>query len=359
MIKTLKSLSYYESKIEIMAEIAVTIDTLKGYFRKFNGAASEEAMSRAYIHACRKYSPESGELKPYIKSLARSVMLTGEKDIPEEEIEGMAIDNSKPVEEVALEGIQFNSIKNKLVSSVLMSDLEAFLKLGYILNNENAISSVFIPKKFKQTCSKVLATTDSGSFIAAIRLLYSNYKDIIMYFLEQAEFTTDKYLKYKEGNVSYIDKKKSRRAVLVGEDNKPITGVLKRNQRLRLKGYTGCKKIYKVYYYELLNQILMKADVYSTNELVLAIGTNRLFRSCSGKIIGVNSDWESLYDVYFYELLTNIVSSSKCRLLTYCYDYVYLLGEDEYVDKEISFKGMVGFGDIQLPLEEVEFEIVK
>lgn len=358
MTKTLKSLFYYESRIEIMAEIAITIEELQNYFRKFNGVVADEAMARAYIHACRKYSSDTGDLKPYLKSLARSIMLTEEKDIPNEEIEAMAVDNSTSVEELATEELQFNSVKDKMVSSVLMADLEAFLKLGYLLNHsDDTLSKVFLNKSFKKVCTSVLASVDSGSFIMSVRLLYEQYQDIIMWFLEQSEFTTESSYRYRVGNDTYINKMKSRRAVLVGIDNKPINKVVKEDTKLRLKGYTAGKKIYRVYYYELLNQILMKADSYTTNELVLVIGKNRLVRTCGGVFTAVNTSWEDLYDVFFYELLTNILASSKCRLLTYCYNYVYLLGEDSYVGDTIKFQGMIGFGDIELGIERVPFDI--
>lgn len=358
MTKTLKSLFYYNSRMEIMAEIAITIEELKNYFRKFNGSVADEAMARAYMHACRKYSTNLGDLKPYIKSLARHIMLTDEKDIPNEEIESMAVDNSTSVEELAMEELQFNSVKDKMVSTVLMADLEAFLKLGHLLNNKEALSKVFLNKSFKNICTSVLATTDSGSFVTSVRMLYEQYQDIILWFLEQADFKTENAVKYRSYNGSYINKMKSRRAILVGIDNKPINRVLKENEKLRLRGYTTGKKIYRVYYYELLNQIMMKADSYTTNELVLVIGKNRLVRTCGGTFTEANSSWEDLYDLFFHELLTNILASSKCRLLTYCYNYVYLLGEDDYVGDTIQFKGMVGFGDIELGIERVDFDIV-
>lgn len=364
MKKLLKSFAYNSENLELCALVAYELEQLRGYFYFFNNLRTDEALSRAYSHAisCYKGGKSSEELVPYLKSLAKVMMLAREKDVLEEDIEQLAIEESL-VEEQVINGY-VNTDAERLVPRLVLFSPKDFLKLGYILSNSGTRENIITldaTKDFKKQCLSILRRMNPADFIETVKYLYKEYKNDIEWFLDQAIQPTriidDRMRKiYRKASERYLEVNSSKRVKLVDSYGKAINSARIDTEKCYVSGSTKGKVICRVYYYELLNQMLLKTESTTTNELALVIGSNRLIRTCSGVLLEQGCEFDTVYDEFFMELLTNIVSCSGYRLLNFCSDYIYLVGEEKYFKGTVVLENVLGFGTIVLPLEQVEYK---
>lgn len=363
MKKLLKSFAYNSENLELCALVAYELERLRGYYYFFNNMRTDEALSRAYSHAisCYNGSNSSEELVPYLKSLAKVMMLTKEKDVVEEDIEQLAVEGSS-VEEQVVSKYTLTATE-KLIPKLLLFSPRDFLKLGYILSNtdnESGLMSLDASKEFRKQCLSTLRQMSPEDFIGTVKYLYREYKDDMEWFLDQSlqpmRLTQGEIHRlYRKASERYIEVNSSKRVQLVDGFGKPIKSANIDMSKCYVSGSTKGKTICRVYYYELLNQMLLKTESTTTNELALVVDCSRLIRTCSGTILPQDCGFDMVYDQFFLELLTNIIGCSGYRLLNYCSDYIYLIGEEKYFKESIVLERVLGFGDIQLPLEKVEY----
>jgi hypothetical protein len=150
-----------------MARIVLAIESLKGYFKKFNGARYDEAMQLTFTHACRHYSERNGEMIPYIKSLARTILLNDEKDIPMEGFEELLPSEQDLESECILDLVKIDNEKI-IIQEIVLPCMKNFLRLGELFTQEeinlNNISTYF-PQSFKNVCKTVMKKVSPESFI--------------------------------------------------------------------------------------------------------------------------------------------------------------------------------------------------
>lgn len=337
----------------LLSEIAVTLKSLKAYYHKFNGARAEEAMARAYLHASKNYNEQEGELKPYLKSLARDMMRQKESEFPEEEIESMAVDEVTSVESQALKSIVFENVNNLLIKEIVLPFMEDFLKFGALLESEcdNAKAmKTYFPQGFKQVCIKIMKRVNPEEFIKSIKYIYEKYRYELQWFLEQSEFVIRGY---SEADYSLLDTKKTKRIYIADSSGKEIIRPDYNSYELYIKGVIGDKTVCRVRYIDLLEQMEIMATSPISNELTEVIGKNKIVRTCGGSMLSTNENKDTICNLLLDELITNILKVSNSRLLSVGYEYVYLL-QGKYSERDkIKFKGVIGFGDIELPIETV------
>lgn len=76
------SLNRTSLKDEYAIKVITSIENHKNYFKKFNGSLYDEAMQKALEHALTHRKSNYQEIDPYIKKLARTIMLNEHKKSP-------------------------------------------------------------------------------------------------------------------------------------------------------------------------------------------------------------------------------------------------------------------------------------
>lgn len=364
--RLLRSFYYMnESNLGIAGEIALSLNELKGYFYKFNKDETDEAMARAYIHALKNYDGYS-EFKPYLKNLARTIMRTVEKEVYVDDFESMAVDEKTSVERSALEGIVFDDTNDLIVKQLMLPFIDEFLYLGGLMeSNEFAQKTkTDFSERFRYVCKTILSKIKGEEFMKSILYLYNKNSDELRWFLEQDNFIvkTCREAEYSTTSVTNSEFKingEAKRYSIVNENGEIVKQPDTYKGKMFIKGVLGNKKVYKVNYIDLLNDMIMMARSYITNELTIVNGKYKIVRTCSGSYSQVNPDMENVDNLMLDELITSIVYCSKCKLLSVGYEYIYLLEGKYFSGTDIEIRGMIGFGDVTLKAEIMDIEEYK
>lgn len=340
-----------------MSELATTLDSLRTYYIKFNSYRVDEALARAYAHALRGYNPEVGSLKPYLKSLARDIMKMKEKDdIPKEEIEALAVDTERCVENEAIKGILFKDTTKLIIRELMLPFMEDFIKFGNLLDTskgDSVVLKTYFPQNFKTVCISLLGKLNPKEFTESIKYLYNKYKEELMWFIEQDRFTVREY---SEADYSYLETRTAKRIYIVDNKGIKISNPDKYTHKMYIKGAVGDKEVCKVRYIDLLNQMSLMASSSITNELTEVVDKTKIVRTCGGSLLQINTCQETIYKLLKEELITNILKASNCRIITVGEECVYLLQSKYSSEETLTLKGVIGFGNITLEMKNVKLE---
>lgn len=357
LLQAFHYMQYSNCSTSLLGEITITIESLRSYFRKFNPMCADEAMARAYIKASKSYDARKGEMVPYLKRLAKTVMLEEVKESYVEEIEEIAVDTNTSVESKALEATYFKDENRVIVKELVLPLSEEFLKLGSLLLSSKTEATFDLKNKqyfsegFSSACSKILYKQASSDFIKSVIYLYDKYRDEILWFLEQKEFVNKSY---KEADYSVINSRTAKRISLMSEDGSVLVRPDVYSGKLYLKGSAENKTVCRVRYIDLLYQMELMITSPVSNELVEIIEKYKIVRTCGGSISQVNPDMDNILDLLLDELTTNILCASNCRLLAVGYEYIYLLRGKHGKSDYIELNGIIGFGDVVLKIEDIE-----
>lgn len=356
-LRLLKTFCYMNDNcnIEILSDLYSNLESLQRYFCLFNRHQTDEAISRALMHAIDEFDPRKGSMTPYLKKLARTVMLNSANDVPQEDIEDYAIDEYTEVEESAIESVVFVDLNKAIEKKIVISYMKEFVKLcNLILETSGDINSIkkYFSEEFKTVCISLIQKTEAKKFITSLLYVYRSVGEEIKWFLEQADLVDAN--EYVEVSYSEIDSRKAKRIAIVDKDGNPIKRPDVYHGQLYIKGATSGRSVWRVKFSDLYYQMELKASSPITNELVGIVGNDKVIRTCGGSISSVNPDMDNMLDVFLDELILNILKASGCRLLCTGYEYVYMIQGKYSSMKNITLRGLIGFGSVELPLETVD-----
>lgn len=304
---------------ELCREIICTVDGLKYYFVKFNKAKYNEAMHRAVHHALSHYDESSGQLIPYIKSLARTILKDyNNKIMPVEDTEIHTTEHTPDITDEVLEMFESTEIDVDGVAELALTYMNYFLTMCVSILKED-VSPVYFPKEFKLACLK-LAKNNPQQFNQVVLELYREHATSMKEFIS----IKDKFDKnWVEADYSLIQKETSRRVRLYSDTNNLDRGKLKISGR-----YTN-KRIIKVYYRDILEYLCDLVDSEENNILRYNIGDNYIIRTLGGSVSVVNVPLFNMYDLIRDEILTNAINSVKGKFLGAGSEYFYFLTGNE------------------------------
>lgn len=325
---------------ELCSEILIVIKQLKYYFIKFNKSRYEEAMQRTLYHALEHYNEMSGELTPYIKSLARDILKEYDKCLPYENIE-LYVNDTETVDDIADTAISnsFETVIDKQeVINIALAYTGYFLTLCESILKQD-VKAIYFPKEFKADCLRVVGKNGSQFNNTCIEL-YREYGDEMRKFLNIASTFSDKWV---EADYARIDECVSKRVRLIGD--------LDKGDNLRIVGKLSGKRVIRVQYRDVLDYMcdLIDEDERS-NMMRFNIGDSYIVRTLGGSLSIVNPSLFNMYELCKTEILTNILYDTGGRLLGTGYDYFYLLVRKEVKIPERTFGNITIFFEV----EEVE-----
>lgn len=326
---------------ELCSEILIVIKQLKYYFIKFNKGRYEEAMQRTLYHALEHYNEMSGDLTPYIKSLARDILKEYDKCLPYENIE-LYVNDVETVDDIAETAISntfVGAVDKQEVVSIALAYTGYFLTLCESILKQD-VKAVYFPKEFKSECLRVVGKNGKQFNDICIEL-YREYGDSMRNFLSVTSTFSDKWV---EADYARVDECVSKRVKLTGD--------LDRGTNLKVIGKLSGKKVVRVQYRDVLDYMcdLIDEDGVS-NMMRFNIGEDYIIRTLGGSLSVVNPSLFNMYELCKTEILTNILYDTGGRLLGTGYDYFYLL-----VRKEVNIPERT-FGNITIFFEVEEIEL--
>lgn len=322
---------------ELCNRILKVMDNLKYYFIKFNANKYKEAMNKTLFHALSHYD-ESGDLEPYIKSLARDILKEYDKHLPVEDTEPY-VNKDRVLDDIAdtvISNIHKNDIKKEDVVGIALSYMGYFLTLCECLLKQD-LKSVYFPKEFKSDCLRV-ATKNGTQFNEMCIELYREYGTEMRKFLD---YTTNFSDKWVEADYARIDDAVSKRVKLVGD--------IDRCRNLQIQGKLSGKRVIKVQYRDVLEYMCdLIDDDKKSNMMRFNMGDDYIIRTFGGSYSVISPSLFNMYELCKMEILTNIIYDTGGRLLALSDDYIFLLvRRDVFIPERV-------FGDITIYFEVEE-----
>lgn len=345
-----------ETDMRLLATISNNLKQLEKYFYKFNKDKAGEALCRACIHAYKHYDKRYGELIPYLKALARTIMCITEEDEPIEEIEQLAIDTTTPVEDLALEELIEEDVNKLVIREIMLPYMTNFLTLGELFEMGESVQSnkIYFSQSFKTICVNIMRRVGHTSFTKSIIYLYKKYKESMLWFLEQDKFVHRNYVAI---DYATLNKNTAKRIFVIDDLQERVYIPDRYRKQLYVKGASvEMESIAKIRYIDLLYQIEVLSSTLAINALAYIVDGQKILRTCGGSEAVLTTDMDNVYELNKDELIMNILTVGKCRLLATGYDYLYVI-KTKYSPEVIELKGLIGIGDVELYFEPTELKL--
>ncbi len=354
--------------IAMQYEISQTIMGLKNYFRKFNyDNTSDEVMQQAFEHACKHYDPTIGSLSPYIKKLAQTLSKNKDKV---SSVEYMDCYMTSKTDSGCLEAVTFvdfyadevviddnlsYNLRQDIVELALgyMEDFSKFVKSFRTLNT----STLRLKEYFKRNVHKLCSRYGDASLVTKeMTALYEEYEEDFIWFLE-LELGEEDVGKWVEKNDRNLRVSRSR-IRLVSKDNVPNFDADYDEYILEGNLVPTQKRVLKVDFEQVWEDMCDKLDSDETNECVFIIGNNRLVRTYANGIMEeLNIDLYKVYDIIREEIATNILKDLGGHLLHLGSKSVYLLVNTSHTPYEIPKRIIKGY-EIGFQITDITEELL-
>ena len=341
----LRSFSYRVDSLNenFYHELWSTIIGLKGYFYTFCKRNTDEAMQAVFIHALYHYKPERGDLKVYIKSLARTIIKKKNREVTVDFLEQtLSLEDNKNgkknpkdqpevdttmltagktrdfTEDLASQLDHDVEIKNDIVMLAL-EFMDKYIKLCNALLTYNT-STNYYPEIFIKMCIKLSAKY--SDFNQECLKLYNTYKDYFEWFLNIDN--DNKGPKWCETDYFLIGSNASKRVKFINSlTNEEVTDADRESWYVRGK-FDG-KRIIKVRYEDVWNLMCDLIESQEINECKFIINDNYILKSFGGSISVLNVDLFNYYELFKTEIATNLLKNTSGRLINIGSQNMYIL----------------------------------
>lgn len=361
----MKSLSFMRQEVDMALyyDIASAIKDLQYYFYKFNTVNSDEAISKTYVHVLEHYREEklSGDIKPYIKKLARTILQKHDRSIPVDFIEDTLDDSADgSVGQMARAKASTSDFIEELVRQMYDEDCRDDLIYSFALLHL---------EEFVSFCKDALEGARGLSGYSAIfrKGLYTLAKDItdltstLISVYEANRYNFELFLStsragvWVEADYNLITNSHSRRVQIITHNEDGICDPDYFPFSIKGKKYidNGDKRIYKVPYYDYWEAMCDLIDSDFSNRMKCVLGKHYLVKTGGGSISVLDPDLNVMYDLLRDEILTNILRDTGFRFLGAGSENFYLLGDRDYKVHSRLVNGIA----INFKLEDITDEV--
>lgn len=322
----MKSFAYMKSEefdSDLCCQILDVIKGLKHYFVKFNGSMAEVAMQQSLFHALYHYCSSDGDLVPYLKTLARTILLSDMKDKPCDCIEAVVSDVTEDTANAIIEGMYEKEFLNKL-SNLSLSYMHYFLLLCNSFLEKDSDSRYF-PKEFKSECIKL--SKMNNAFAGVCLDIYKKSGTEMKEFLS---LEADKVGEWKETEYSIIDSYTSKRVRFVNTDGTPLTvrggsHVDIDSVDWRLAGSIAEKRVVKIKFSHVWDTMCDFVESDEINPMKFKVNDSFITRTLGGSWSVPNPAVGHIFDLCLDEIKTNLIYATLGRYLGQGVDYMYFL----------------------------------
>ena len=342
----MRSFSYSEAKLQadFCSEVWYELKKLERYFYKFsfNENDAKESMQKTLLHVLLHYNPSKGELSPYMKSLARTILMNGNRDIPVDFLEDTTTEPQEEFQDTA-EGRTRLKTKTKdfvddLIDDIILEEgcqqeivelalqfTKFFILLGESLINKDTSISYF-PDNFITECLKL--SKQNKHFNDDCVELYLKYKNQLQEFVKEDDKKVDFW---READYSLVNTQTSRRVRFVDELGEEVNSINPEN--LILNGKWDGKRVVKIRFYDLYNKICDLIDDDGINIVKFTIGDTYIIKTLGGSLSILNPVLSYEYSLCLYEILTNLLHFTCGKYLGRTDEDMYFLVNDSYYDE--------------------------
>jgi len=285
---------------------------LRAYFRKFSFGREDEAIQRAIMHAMTHYKEESGDLVPYLKSLARTVMLDKDKKLDYVEYIEDASDILDDFSDLVI--ADYDSQKaNSDIIKLALTHMDRFNALCKDLNFGNTCAEKY-PKSFRQECLRLVKRFPH--FNRECIKLYEMYGSYLEDFSEDIELNRGLW---REMDELLINNRGSKRVVFLNRVTKsPVQDA--DLEPLQIKGKlvseSSTKRVIKIPYEQIWDTLCDMASEEGINTIRFTIGDYYVIRTLAGSWSVINPDLFNIYDLIRSEILTNLLTDTYGRIIS-------------------------------------------
>ena len=205
--------------VDLCYEINQSLKELRLYFAKCNPYKVDEAIEMSFFHALSHYNRDEGELKPYLKSLARSILKTNlsRREHCFEFMEDVVKDTDMDV----ATGVVDDAVRIKVENRVV--DLALTFMNFFVLLSESIIQhdseTRYYSKEFKDECLRLVRSYDD--FNSVCLHVYNSYGTSMKSFLSTCAGVTRDV--WKEADYGRIRTSTSKRVKLLDSNLQPVT----------------------------------------------------------------------------------------------------------------------------------------
>lgn len=330
----------------------------ESYFWKFWGTDAPEAMQMTLLHSLSHYDEDKGNLKYYILSLARTIKRVNgnlifvdfientlqtpvDDDSPDARVDTGSI---KDFSEDIIDEIYKDSESYGELSCLALSCMDMFLALCESLMKHDS-SIKYYSKPFIRTCLKLNKTYKD--FNGKCLEIYQKYGSSMRKFLAYDEQINPKV--WREVDYSLIEQKRSKRVVFI--DSLGNTIIDADRQSYKLKGFFEGKKVVRVKYEDVFDELCDLYDYNNISPVRFTIGDHTIVRTLGGSVTVVDPEPVNIYELFKMEILTNILRDTNGRHINIGSEYIYLLCDKNAVIT-VPDRTVLGV-DLHFDIEEV------
>lgn len=284
------------------------------YFRKFCGSEADEAMQTALVHSLKHFDENKGSLQGYIKALAKTLAYPDGRCICVDFLEQTLDDND---DEERRQLIKHDSdFSNELIDEMYLSidrasevadlalgNMDKFIILCKAIKSKNS-STVYYSEVFIRACLDLFKKCKN--FNEVCLELYEEYGKEMEEFLS---LDRDNIGNWCEADYTFLHSRKSRRVVLTNEFGGAIDDA--DNEEFYIKGSMKDKKIVRVWYKDVYENLLDLVDSPCTNEIKFVIGERYIIKTLGGSLSVCSPNLYNIYDLVQDEILTNLLKDMR------------------------------------------------
>lgn len=335
---------------DLCCEILDAMADLRKYFVKFNRGRADEAMQKTLHHALAHYYSGRGDLAPYLKKLARTILSTRWNDSPYEHIEEVVKGYEEHLDSALVHDCSELESFTK-INELALYFMPYFLLLCNSFSNRGTNTRYF-PKEFKKECIRLIKINENFNDIC--NGLYDKHGVAMQSFLA---LDGNKIGEWRETDYSFIKSYISKRVHFVNSAGEPILGSrLSCSQNLdelrwQVKGKLANKKVVRVRYIDLWDFMCDEIASEDNSTMRFSIGDTFIIRTLGGSWTVVNPNLDNVFELCLDEIITNLLYMTSGRYIGRGTENLYFLVDKV---KDLSDKPIKAMGvDICLYEEDI------
>lgn len=338
------------------------LQKLRHYFIKFAKTRADEIMSAALDHILGHFNSSKGGLSAYTKKLAREMVKTPNKEIAVDFLENTVAnsdgDDFGDTSSVTMKH-RVDDISTEAINNIMLEN-EDYIDITK-LSLEYTAYFIQMCDSLKRHDSSLLYLSDTYvSICLGLIKRFPNFNTLCIEHCEKYRnlfevFIAEDDAQWFEADYGLIERYTSKRVVL----RNFVTGSIVEDADTEgyiVDGMVSVKNSEKylgrVYYADLWETMCDYVDAIESNIMKLVINNHYVVRTLGGSYSMLDVDLYNIYDLLRAEIVTNIVRSTRSKIMNIGSEYVYLLCNKDCVT-EIEKQTIRGV-EVDLKVERIE-----